>query len=175
MPAPPKNYTESFDTPTELTMRPIGVIRSPHKERFGTPRQALVADESGRRENDGARIELFTDVVPQEALTDLAGFERIWVLGFFHLNRGWNAMVRPPRGPKVKRGLLSTRAPHRPNGIALSACQVLKVEKNIISLGPTDLLDGTPVLDVKPYLPYADAFPESRAGWVDELEPPGDK
>jgi len=97
--------------------------------------------------------------------------ERIWILAHLHLNQGYNAKVMPPRGPKKKRGLLATRAPHRPNPIGLSAVTLLGVKGNKLSLGPCDLIDGTPILDIKPYIPYADAFPDAKAGWVDELDP----
>jgi len=79
--------------------------------------------------------------------------------------------VIPPRGPKIKRGLLATRAPHRPNPIGLSAVRLLSIEKNRLYLDACDLIDGTPILDIKPYIPYADAFPDSMAGWIDELDP----
>lgn len=97
--------------------------------------------------------------------------ERVWILAHLHLNQGYNVKVTPPRGPKVKRGLLATRSPHRPNAIGLSAVTLQGVEKNRLILGPCDLIDGTPILDIKPYIPYADAFPDSKAGWVDALDP----
>lgn len=116
-------------------------------------------------------IEIFPAALPAEALHDLEGMERIWILAHLHLNQGFNPKVTPPRGPKVKRGLLATRAPHRPNPIGLSAVELLGISGHRLSLGPCDLIDGTPILDIKPYIPYADAFPESRAGWVDALDP----
>eukprot|EP00929_Paragymnodinium_shiwhaense_P032058 TRINITY_DN17840_c0_g1_i2.p2 TRINITY_DN17840_c0_g1~~TRINITY_DN17840_c0_g1_i2.p2 ORF type:complete len:113 (+),score=3.52 TRINITY_DN17840_c0_g1_i2:747-1085(+) len=88
-----------------------------------------------------------------------------------HMNQGWSPRVTPPRGPRKKRGVLATRAPHRPNHISLSACKLLNVDtkaRTMTVLG-LDLLDGTPVLDVKPYVPYCDSFPEARAGWIDEI------
>merc|ERR1712232_535855 len=84
---------------------------------------------------------------------------------------GWSPRVTPPRGPRKKRGVLATRAPHRPNHISLSACKLLSVDvkaRRVIVSG-LDLLDGTPVLDVKPYVPYCDSFPLARAGWLDEI------
>lgn len=151
-------------------MTPIGVIRSPHKERYGTPRQAAVEDEPDQRPAQTTQLALLEDRISRAALTDLEGFERIWLLFSFHLNHGHKALVTPPRGPRVKRGVFATRAPHRPNNLGLSACQLLRVEGATLHLGPTDLLDGTPVLDIKPYLPFADSFPEAKAGWVDDLE-----
>ena len=78
--------------------------------------------------------------------------------------------MRPPRGPRVKRGVFATRSPHRPNAIGLSAVELVAVEGRSLRLGGTDFLDGTPVLDLKPYVPYADAFPEAKAGWIDEVD-----
>ncbi|CAM9968035.1 unnamed protein product, partial [Phaeothamnion confervicola] len=85
--------------------------------------------------------------------------------------KGWNPIIQPPRGPRRKRGLFSTRSPHRPNPIALSALRITSVDlmQRTINVAALDLLDGTPVLDVKPYVPYADAFPDARAGWISEL------
>lgn len=166
---PTKHYIEAVDFPQTVTYRPIAVVRSPHSERYGTPRQAAVPAHGARRPQERARIELLTDVVPTDALRDLEGFEYIWVLSHMHLNRGWNAMVAPPRAPKPKRGLLSTRAPHRPNPIALSAARLVSVRGPVLEVERLDLLDGTPVLDIKPYVPYADAFPDADAGWVGAL------
>ena len=82
--------------------------------------------------------------------------------------RGWNDLVQPPRDSQ-KRGLFATRAPHRPNPIGISLVELRAVRKRVLHIGPHDLLDGTPVLDVKPYLSYADSVPDARHGWVDEL------
>ena len=107
--------------------------------------------------------------VPIAALSDLDGFDRIWVISWFHLNgAGWPSRVRPPRGGP-KRGLLATRAPHRPNPLGLSVLRLLGVEGHTLQVDGLDLIDGTPVLDIKPYLHFADAFPDASAGWVDEL------
>ena len=78
-------------------------------------------------------------------------------------------MVKPPRGPKVKRGTLATRAPHRPNPIGLSSPKLHSVQGNMIFVEGIDLLDQTPILDIKPYVTYCDAFPSAKSGYVDEL------
>ena len=108
--------------------------------------------------------------MPGESLQDLAGFSRIWILAWMHLNQGWKPRVVPPRGPRQPRGVFATRAPHRPNPISLSVAEVVRVEPPIVYVAAVDLLDGTPVLDVKPYLPFADAFADARAGWVEAVE-----
>ena len=95
--------------------------------------------------------------------------ERLWVLSHLHLNTGWNAKVMPPRGERKKRGLFATRSPHRPNNIGLTAVRLVGVEGFTLHVEEIDLLDGTPVLDIKPYVPYADAFPGAHAGWIDTI------
>lgn len=143
------------------------MVRSPFRERFGTPVQA----EPAPPEAPTSRVELFAERVPEAALEGLAGIEYVWVIGYLHLNRGFSAQVIPPRGPRIRRGVLATRSPHRPNPISLSAARLRGVEGLVLHLGSLDLLDGTPVLDIKPYVPYADAFPEASAGWIDAIDP----
>lgn len=167
---PPKDYIQAVDFPESVALRPIGVVRSPYTERHGTPRQSQLSTTPEDYEPAIARIELFPDLIPAEALKDLDGFEYLWVIAWLHLNQHWNPTVMPPRGPKVRRGTLATRAPHRPNPIGLSASRILKVEDRMIHLAGIDLLDQTPVLDIKPYVPYCDAFPQARSGYVDEAE-----
>ena len=162
---PPQDHTQ--DSPASFTLRVIGHVRSPYTERFGTPRQPTVTAQTLADAAVEARIELLPEFTP--ALKDLAGFAYIWVLAWMHLNEHWKPQVVPPRGPKVARGLFATRAPHRPNPIALSALKLLGVERNIVRVLGIDLIDGTPVLDIKPYVPYADAFPGAKAGWLDEI------
>ena len=165
-PIPPKFYTQDADFPTQVELRPIGVVRSPHKERHGTPRQAVLPAKAELRETEETVLELFADILTPHATLDLEGFEYLWVISWMHLNHGWRNKVAVPGFEK--KGLLSTRAPHRPNPIALSAVRLLRVEGLRIVVERTDLLDGTPILDVKPYVPYCDAFPDAKAGWVDE-------
>jgi tRNA (adenine37-N6)-methyltransferase len=116
-----------------------------------------------------ATIELLPGRNFEQALKDLAGFERIWVIAWLHLNENWQPTVIPPRGPKVRRGLFATRSPHRPNPIAISALKLVRIEGLTLHVHGIDLLDGTPVLDIKPYVPYADAFPDAREGWLEEI------
>ncbi|NEQ30209.1 MAG: tRNA (N6-threonylcarbamoyladenosine(37)-N6)-methyltransferase TrmO [Leptolyngbya sp. SIO4C5] len=167
---PPKDYIQSVSFPNQITLRPIGVVHSPYTERHGTPRQAALQSAPEDYQPAIAQIELFADVLPAIALNDLAGFERIWVISWLHLNHHWNPTVMPPRGPRVRRGTLATRAPHRPNPIGLSAPKLLKVDGLMLSVEGIDLLDQTPVLDIKPYVAYCDAFPEAHCGYVSEME-----
>lgn len=152
-----------------FTVTPIGVVRSPYLARHGTPQQAALDDPEADAALPEARIELFPDRVAAETLDDLEGMERIWVIAFLHLCQGYANKVRPPRGPAVKRGVFSTRSPHRPNPLGLSAVRLVRVDGHVLHVRGIDLLDGTPVLDIKPYVPYADAFPEARAGWIESI------
>jgi tRNA-Thr(GGU) m(6)t(6)A37 methyltransferase TsaA len=131
----------------------------------------VLAADPKLRVSETSVIELFDDVFGEGATADLAAFEYVWVLSWLHLNHGFRDQVTPP-GQDKARGLLSTRAPHRPNPIGLSAVRLLSVDGLRLQVERIDLLDGTPVLDVKPYVPYADAFPDARAGWVDDRDDP---
>ncbi|CDN09697.1 MAG: tRNA (N6-threonylcarbamoyladenosine(37)-N6)-methyltransferase TrmO [Richelia sp.] len=167
---PPKDYIQAVSFPDEISLHPIGAIRSPYKERHGTPRQSHLRTVPSDYQPAIATIELFPEIVPQEALKDMEGFERIWVISWLHLNKYWNPTVIPPRGPRVRRGTLATRAPHRPNPIGLSAVKLMKIEGLVLYIEGIDLLDETPILDIKPYVTYCDAFPNIRCGYVNDIE-----
>ena len=154
--------------PAALACPPIAYARSPYARRIDAPHQATVVQgtESGHA---AEALIAFVDAIPAEAFRDLAGFERIWLLFAFHRSEGWKAEVKPPRGGG-KRSVLATRSPHRPNAIGLSAVELVAVEERALRVRGMDLLDGTPILDIKPYVPYADAFPHSRAGWIDAID-----
>lgn len=143
-------------------MTPIGVVRSCWPDRFGIPRQPLLVPSSR------ATIELDPEV-PATALVGLEGFSHVWVIFLFHGVSDTRWTVRPPRlGGNRRRGVLATRSPHRPNHIGMSAVRLLSVaaDGRSVEVGGHDLLDGTPVLDLKPYLPYADALPDATSGWA---------
>ena len=150
--------------PGPFTLSPIGWVRSPYQRRFGTPQQAAAVDSDAE-----AVLQLDPTVIPALALADLVGIERIWVLSWLHRGGTWAPQVMPPRGPRIRRSLFSTRSPDRPNPIGLSAVRLLRVSGCDLHVRGIDLIDGTPILDVKPYLPYADAFPDARAGWIDSV------
>jgi len=174
---PQRSYTDQFRNAAQegILLTPIAHVESPYKERFGTPRQATVTNyTTGGVAQDGA-IVFRRDFPYRDALCDLDGFSHVWVITHLHLNLGWKPKVTPPRGPKRRRGVFATRAPHRPNQLGLSALEIttVDVEGGRVGVRGLDILDGTPVLDVKPYLPYCDAFPTARAGWIDELDGTG--
>lgn len=168
-PPPPRDHRDVVPRPDAIHVHPIGIIHSPYKERHGTPRQPVVKGKGRDASMELGQVELFTDWVPEKALRDIEGFDRIWLLTYLHLNRNWGPLVRPPRGGQ-RRGVLSTRSPHHPNSIGLSAVCLDRVEGAILHVRGLDLIDGTPVLDIKPYVAYCDAFPGSAAGWVDALD-----
>jgi len=151
----------------DCLFRPIGLIRSCYTDKFGIPRQAGLVTAAE------ARLELFPDFARAEAFDGLEGFSHLWLIFVFHaaIAEGWRPMVRPPRlGGRRKVGVFASRSPHRPNPIGLSAVEFLgfarEAEGLALRLGGVDLLDGTPVLDIKPYIPYADARPEARSGFI---------
>jgi tRNA-Thr(GGU) m(6)t(6)A37 methyltransferase TsaA len=147
---------------------PIGTVRSPFQERSAAPRQAaLAADAVGR-------IELEAGRGFEHALEGLEGFEWLWILFVFHLNvedaRGWKPKVLPPRSA-TKRGVFATRSPHRPNPIGMTSARLDGIDGLVVRVRGLDLLDGTPVLDLKPYVAYADAHVGAAAGWLETPDP----
>jgi tRNA-Thr(GGU) m(6)t(6)A37 methyltransferase TsaA len=147
-----------------LTLDPIGYIRTPYTDRYRAPRQPGTAA-------DGAAGEIVLEPGHnfEQALDDLKGFDFIWVIYWFHRNTTWKPKVLPPRGERTKRGVFATRSPHRPNPIGLSLLRLVGIEGRIVRVADVDLLDGTPVLDIKPYLPEVEAHPDAAAGWLDAV------
>jgi tRNA-Thr(GGU) m(6)t(6)A37 methyltransferase TsaA len=163
-----RDHRDARPFPERVELVPIGRVHSAFRQRHGTPRQPGFPTDGESTAGDGA-IELFAERVHPDALRDLERFDHLWVISFFHLNGpGDRPMVRPPRGGP-KRGVLATRAPHRPNPIGLSVVRLTSVEGLTLRVANLDLLDGTPVLDVKPYVPDFDALPNASRGWLDEL------
>ena len=145
-----------------LTLSPIGIIRTPFRDRADAPRQPRAELKSGE-----GKILLNAGQNFEQALEDLDGFDFIWIVSWFHKNENWKPKVLPPRGSKIKRGVFATRSPYRPNPIGLSVARLSGITGRTIRVAETDLIDGTPILDIKPYLPYAESFPGARAGWLD--------
>ena len=148
---------------SSVSFAPIGVFRGAATYKYDAPRQGAFAGGSGT-------IELAAGHNFETALRDLDGFERIWVLFVFDRNGdGWRPTTRPPVAvPGLDRvGVFASRAPYRPNPIGLSCVRLVSVKGRMLEIAESDLLDGTPILDIKPYVPAADAFPDAAAGWVD--------
>lgn len=154
-------------------VRPVGVIESPYYEKFNTPKQATISNRDGGAQP--GKIRLFPEFY--DCLTCLEGFDYIWVITLMHLNSGYKTKIRPQPRPEMERpppsevGLFCSRAPHRPNPIALSCLKVVSVDvaSGTVSVLGLDLLHDTPVLDIKPYISAFDAFPQARAGWMDDI------
>jgi tRNA-Thr(GGU) m(6)t(6)A37 methyltransferase TsaA len=151
-------------SPAMMAFTPIGVIRTRMRLKFDAPHQP-----ANSRDEESV-IELHGGQNFEKALKDLAGFDRIWLIWWFHKNATWRPMVLPPRGPGVRRGVFATRSPHRPNPIGITAVPLLKIVGRKIYVGNNDLLDGTPVLDIKPYVATADAFPDASLGWIADVD-----
>jgi tRNA (adenine37-N6)-methyltransferase len=152
---------------------PIGFLRGGFANSQIAPRQGSYASPTDGR----ARIELESRFEGRpsnfaQALKDLDGFERAWVVFGFHESHGWNPQVRPPRGDGTKRGLFATRSPQRPNRLGISCVKIdaVEISKLHILISQHDLLENTPIYDIKPYIPEADAFPEAKTGWVEDIE-----
>jgi tRNA-Thr(GGU) m(6)t(6)A37 methyltransferase TsaA len=144
---------------TELQV--IGHVRSAWPEKFGIPRQ------SGLTQGLESQIELDRELIPAEALRGLDGVSHVWILSWFHATSSWRPTVRPPRlGGTARLGVFATRAPHRPNPIGLSLVRLLAVVDRTLHVADLDLLDGTPVLDIKPHLPWAEQPSDARCDWA---------
>jgi len=149
-----------------MELTPIGYFHCLEKYPYDVPRQgSLAGDNLGvvRLEQTYAA-----------GLQDLSGFSRIWLLFCFHRHQTWRPLVVPPRHRTRKVGVFASRSPYRPNPLGLSCVRLLEVRQNEIIVSGHDLLDGTPILDIKPYLPYADSFPDATPGWTAEATPADD-
>lgn len=143
----------------DIVIKPIGVIRSPHRTPVGTPIQSTYAEQCEGQV-----------VVSSEfgaALADIEGFERIWLIYHFDRANPFKPRVVPYRDTR-EHGLFATRSPCRPNSIGMSVVRLLGRDHDVLHVSGVDILDGTPLLDIKPYVPEFDAFPSSKAGWLDE-------
>lgn len=163
---------QSYNTPimkNEFTVKPIAYISTDFKEKFGIPRQ------SGRAPSLQAKIVFIGEYKNEDALREIEGFSHLWLLFDFSRSHKteWSPTVRPPRlGGNKRVGVFASRSPFRPNPIGLSCVKLIKVDKNerdgaFLIVSGADLLDGTPILDIKPYLPFTDCIPEATAGYAE--------
>ena len=150
-----------------LTLDPIGFCRSPLATKVQAARQPRAAAGTP------ARIELLPGRNFEHALDDLAQWELIWVIFWFHLNPGWRPKVLPPRSTTGRKGVFSTRSPHRPNPIGISVVRLDRVDGLTLHIRDADMLDGTPVLDLKPYVAYTDSHPGAGTGWLEDTADSG--
>ncbi len=150
-----------------MQFHPIGEIKSPFDEKFAVPRQPRLLKAGG------ARLVLKGEAAHPDCVRGLEAFSHLWLLFCFHehLDKGWKPLVRPPRlGGNARVGVFASRSTFRPNPMGLSLVELKKVHADAkgtwLELGAVDLVDGTPVLDIKPYIPYADALPDARASYA---------
>lgn len=152
-------------------MKIIARIKSDFKEKFGIPRQSGIADELT------AKIVFETEYRVSEALRGLDGYSHLWLIWQFSeaIREDWSPTVRPPRlGGNKRMGVFATRSPYRPNPIGLSSVKLIgiehtKSEGDVLVVSGADLLDGTPIYDIKPYLPFTDSHPEAVAGFSEPV------
>lgn len=154
----------------KMEMKIIARIHTPFAEKFGVPRQSGLAPTGGR-------IVFEPAYRSADALRGLEGFSHLWLIWVFDraVRENWSPTVRPPRlGGNTRMGVFATRSPFRPNPIGLSCVELIHVESDtpdgpVLHVRGADLVDGTPILDIKPYLPYCDARPAARGGFTDDL------
>ena len=154
----------------ETIIRPIARYYGDLGEKFGVPRQAGVVEELE------GRVVFEPAYRDPEALRGIEGFDRLWLIWQFSENLrkegAWSPTVRPPRlGGNTRMGVFATRSPFRPNALGLSCVRLLGIEQDrgkgtVLRIGGADLMSGTPIFDIKPYIPYADAHPEARSGFA---------
>lgn len=145
------------------TIRPVARLRTPFAEKFGVPRQSGLVREAV------ARVEFLPEFSAPEFVRGLEAYSHIWLVTGFHGNPPWtgSAVVRPPRlGGNERVGVFASRSPNRPNGLGLSLVRLLAVEPGGLRVEGVDCVDGTPVFDVKPYLPWCEAQPQATADWA---------
>jgi tRNA-Thr(GGU) m(6)t(6)A37 methyltransferase TsaA len=154
------------NTSHSIQIEPVAYYRGPFGSKFGIPRQSGLAGIEGRI--------VFTDKYRvREALRGLEGFSRIWLIWGFSANKPakgeWQPTVRPPRlGGNASMGVFATRSPYRPNPLGLSCVELVKVDHMELVVRGADLADGTPIYDIKPYISYADSFPDAVCGFAQE-------
>lgn len=150
------------------SIEPIGFIESPYKEKFAVPRQPSLVPAAR------SRVKLVGEANSPEAVRGLEQFSHAWLLFLFDQNlaAGWKPTVRPPRlGGNERVGVFASRSTFRPNGIGMSAVEIKGVTKHgdqiYLDLGNVDLVDGTPIIDIKPYIPYSDSIPQALGSYAD--------
>ena len=155
----------------DIKIRPIARMRSDFPTKFGIPRQ------SGLVEELRSTIVFEPDYRNPDALRGIQGFSHLWLIWHFSeaVRQEWSPTVRPPRlGGNTRMGVFATRSPFRPNPIGLSCVKLLGLEQTkegtVLHVAGADLMDGTPILDIKPYIPYSDSFPEAAGGFTDTAD-----
>ena len=142
---------------------PIGYLKCENSYHEEQPRQGNLSTSTGY-------IELVRGHNYEQGLKDLNGFSRIWLIYEFHQNKTWRPLANPPRSDgNGRKGVFATRSPYRPNQIGISCVKLVSIDKNKIYIAESDLLNNTPILDIKPYIPEYDSFPDAKRGWLENI------
>lgn len=152
------------------SFQPIGYIQSCFSEKFGVARQSMMISEAR------GVLKFNPDPAYHDSLRHLQEFSHLWIIFVFHKNiaKGWKPLINPPRLEAPKQvGVFASRSPHRPNPIGMSVVKITEIDFSApggieLHLSGLDILDGTPVLDIKPYLSFADSFSDATPGWADQ-------
>jgi len=162
--APPSSPAFASSVPSVATsILPVALLRTPFAEKFGVPRQSGIVPAAE------GRVEFLPEFASPDFVRGIEAFSHLWLLTGFHKNPPWDgaATVRPPRlGGNERVGVFASRSPLRPNGLGLSLVRLIAVEPGLLRVEGIDCVDGTPVYDIKPYLPYCEAKPDARAEWA---------
>lgn len=152
----------------QIVLKPIGHLRSCYPEKFGTPRQPGLVPEAT------AELEIVSHLQPELALQGIEEFSHVWLIFGFHKNTNstYRPKVHPPRLEGKTIGVFATRSPHRPNSLGLSLVRLEKTCGATLFLSGVDLIDGTPIYDIKPYIAQVESVPQARMGWVDSARDP---
>src|SRR4030065_1641845 len=142
---------------SSLELKPIGIIHSPYKNTRKAPYQV-------HKIEDVSRIEVFKEF--EEGLQDIEGFSHIIVIYWFHKSKGFHLLVKTP-WDDIPHGLFTTRSPHRPCPLGLAVVELVASEKNVLKVKGLDAIDGTPLLDIKPYIPEVDGRLTAKPGWLE--------
>lgn len=155
-----------------VTIHPIAKMRSDFPTKFGIPRQSNLVDDLQ------STIVFEPEFRNSDALRGIEGFSHLWIIWQFSesVRQEWSPTVRPPRlGGNTRMGVFATRSPFRPNNLGLSCVKLIDIEHTehegtVLHVAGADLMDGTPIFDIKPYIPYSDSFPEATGGFADTAE-----
>ena len=147
-----------------MELKVIAHFRSPFASKFGVPRQSGLAPALR------GEVRFLPEYAAADAFRGMEDYSHLWLIWGFseNMERGWSPTVRPPRlGGNARMGVFATRSPFRPNPLGLSCVKLEKVEAGLLLVSGADLMDGTPIYDVKPYIPYADSIPDASGGFTD--------
>jgi len=160
--------TPNSENHSAINVEPIGHIDSCYPDKFGTPRQPGLVKQAL------AKIIIAPAFQPEQSLQGLAEFSHLWIIFQFHKNQSakFHAKVHPPRLQGETMGVFATRSPHRPNALGLSLVELVSVQNDGVIVRGADIISGTPVIDIKPYLPEVESVINARSGWTQFVVPP---